>query len=53
VTGESDIQDEIYNKQRISILQRITGDGINEYENQDGSIRVNREFDSNETDESD
>jgi hypothetical protein len=49
---ESDVQHEKHAEPRISTLLGITIDSRDEYENADDSIRINREFDLNEMEES-
>jgi hypothetical protein len=53
VIDESDLQSPKHFDPRISKLRGIKIDRSDEYENAPGSIRVNREFDSNVIDESD
>jgi hypothetical protein len=50
---EVDSQNEKYSEQRISMLDGITIDSSDKSENANDSIRVNREFESKENDESD
>jgi hypothetical protein len=50
---ESDSHHEKHSEQRISTLRGITIDSSDDMENALDSIRINREFDSNEIDESD
>jgi hypothetical protein len=47
------VQYEKHFERRISTLDGITIDSSDEYENAFDSIRVNRDFDANEIDESD
>jgi hypothetical protein len=47
-SDESDVQYEKHDEQRISTLRGIKIDSSDEPENAHDSIRVNREFDSNE-----
>jgi hypothetical protein len=50
---ESDLQYENHFDPQISIFLGIKIDRSDEYENVSDSIRVNRDFDSNESDEGD
>jgi hypothetical protein len=47
------VQYEKHDESRISTFRGISIDLSDEYENADDSIRINREFDSNEIDERD
>jgi hypothetical protein len=46
------VHDEKHPEQRISTLRGIKIDGSEEFENARNPIRANREFDSNETEQS-
>jgi hypothetical protein len=53
VPDDSDLQCEKHFEQRISTLNGIKIDSSADFDKTDDSIRVNREFDFNEIDESD